>query len=137
MSITRWLWKGVACSLDSQQPAAAPNWHRLLFALPTGAASNFLPFTSFTMDRSPNSELLRESLAKNTRRRSLKTLFQLPLSTRTSTYGSLTTTTAVGSIPADIVRDIVDLLPPSDILSLSLAVRISFILDALCSGCVV
>ncbi|KAF8188960.1 hypothetical protein BJ912DRAFT_1022422 [Pholiota molesta] len=73
------------------------------------------------MDRSPNSELLRESLAKNTRRRSLKTLFQLPLSTRTSTYGSLTTTTAVGSIPADIVRDIVDLLPPSDILSLSLA----------------
>ena len=80
------------------------------------------------MERPQNLDL-RENLTKSNRRRSLKTLFQLPLSTRTSTYGSLSTTAPAGSIPADIVREIVDYLPPSDILSFSLAVRISLIID--------
>ncbi|PPQ85300.1 hypothetical protein CVT24_006411, partial [Panaeolus cyanescens] len=69
------------------------------------------------MERAYNA---RETLTKNSRRRSLKTLFQLPLSTRSSTYGSVATTASVGSIPADIVREIVDLLAPSDILNFSL-----------------
>ncbi|PPQ93590.1 hypothetical protein CVT25_005470 [Psilocybe cyanescens] len=73
------------------------------------------------MDDAYNYQDIRDSLTKNGRRRSLKTLFQLPLSTRTSIYGSISATAAVGSIPADIVREIVDLLAPSDILSFSLA----------------
>ncbi|KAF8964515.1 hypothetical protein BDZ97DRAFT_1660197 [Flammula alnicola] len=72
------------------------------------------------MERGPNYEAIRESLTKSNRRRSLRTLFQLPLSTRTSTYGSISTTAPVGSIPADIVREIVDFLSPSDILNFSL-----------------
>ncbi|KDR79531.1 hypothetical protein GALMADRAFT_63638 [Galerina marginata CBS 339.88] len=72
------------------------------------------------MERGPNYDSVCETLAKSNRRRSLKTLFQLPLSTRTSIYGSIPTTAAVGSIPADIVREIVDLLSASDILSFSL-----------------
>lgn len=82
------------------------------------------------MERPQNLDL-RDNLTKSNRRRSLKTLFQLPLSTRTSTYGSLSTSAPAGSIPADIVREIVDYLPPSDILSFSLVVRISLIIDGL------
>ncbi|KIM38487.1 hypothetical protein M413DRAFT_447723 [Hebeloma cylindrosporum] len=71
------------------------------------------------MEREFSYDLLWGTL-KNGRRRSLKTLFQLPLSARTSNYGTLSTMASVGSIPADIVREIVDLMSPSDILSFSL-----------------
>lgn len=89
--------------------------------------------TTKAMERAYNvgSVNARETLTKNSRRRSLKTLFQLPLSTRSSTYGSVSTTASVGSIPADIVREIVDLLAPSDILNFSLTVRIHSILISL------
>ncbi|KAH9476327.1 hypothetical protein JR316_0011902 [Psilocybe cubensis] len=73
------------------------------------------------MDDASSYQTIRGSLTKNGRRRSLKTLFQLPLSSRTSIYGSISGTLPVGSIPADIVREIVDLLAPSDILNFSLA----------------
>ncbi|KAF8148050.1 hypothetical protein B0H34DRAFT_738094 [Crassisporium funariophilum] len=73
---------------------------------------------------SSSSAFNRDSLTsalKNGRRKSLRNLFQIPLSTRSSTFGSVATTKpAVGSIPADIVREIVDLLAPADILSFSL-----------------
>ncbi|CAA7270550.1 unnamed protein product [Cyclocybe aegerita] len=72
------------------------------------------------MQRARSIEFIRESLTKRNRRRSFKNLFQLPLSARSSTYGPATTTAAVGSIPADIVREIVDLLSPADVLSFSL-----------------
>lgn len=75
------------------------------------------------MEREFSYDLLWGSLKKNGRRRSLKTLFQLPLSARTSNYGTLSTTASAGSIPVDIVREIVDLMSPSDILSFSLTVR--------------
>jgi len=77
------------------------------------------------MERSRNLESARETLTKNNRRRSLKNLFQLPLSTRSSVYGSSPAAEAVGSLPADIVREIVDLLSPADVLSLSLTVSSS------------
>lgn len=83
-----------------------------------------VPFSLlFAMERKFSYDLLWGSLKKNGRRRSLKTLFQLPLSARASSYGTLSTTTSVGSIPVDIVREIVDLMSPSDILSFSLTVR--------------
>jgi len=67
-------------------------------------------------------ELTRDSITKSTRRRSLKTLFQLPLSSRSPDFISASTAEAVGSIPADIVREIVDLLTPADVLNMSLTV---------------
>lgn len=79
----------------------------------------------------PQQHLVRDTLTKGNRRRSLKTLFQLPLTTRSSVYGALSTSAPAGSIPADIVREIVDYLSPSDILNFSLAVRTSLIIDGL------
>lgn len=71
-----------------------------------------------------NLETLRQHLTKHKhRRRSFKTRFNYPLSTRSSNYGSPITMPAVGSVPADIVREIVDLLSPADILNFSLTVR--------------
>jgi hypothetical protein len=87
--------------------------------------------TSFT---NPNSKLK----SKSDRRRSLKILFHIPLgarskscgyddidididgtSTKANTYAAL-----AGSLPQDIIREIVDLLSPADILSFSLTVRV-------------
>ena len=65
----------------------------------------------------------RDGLTKNSRRRSLKTLFQVPIPGRSCEHGPVSATEAVGSIPADVVREIVDLLSPADILSFSLTVR--------------
>ena len=88
-----------------------------------GPFSTCSPFTmSFMTERDFRYNLLWGSLKKNGRRKSLKTLFQLPLSARASNYGTLSTTASVGSIPADIVREIVDLMSASDILSFSLTV---------------
>ena len=75
------------------------------------------------MESALNAEAIRQGLTRDKRRRSLKTLFQLPLSARSSTHGSALATAAVGSLPADIVREVVDLLTPADILSFSLTVR--------------
>jgi hypothetical protein len=74
------------------------------------------------MEQVRNLEALRQSLTKDKRRRSLKTRFQHPFLTRSSSYGSLPPMSAGGSIPADIVRDLVDLLSPADILNFSLTV---------------
>ena len=61
--------------------------------------------------------------AKRARRKSLKTFFTLPLSAQSSGYGAPEETTAVGALPEDIIREIVDRLPSNDILSFSLTVR--------------
>lgn len=73
------------------------------------------------------------------RRRRLKTLFHIPLGARSKSCGyddididvdgtsmkPNTLTTLAGSVlPQDIIREIVDLLPPADILSFSLTVRV-------------
>ncbi|KAF9456661.1 hypothetical protein BDZ94DRAFT_331836 [Collybia nuda] len=57
---------------------------------------------------------------KSNRRRSLGALFRIPLSARSPDYHSISTSKPVGSVPADIIREIVDLLSPADILSFSL-----------------
>ncbi|RDB15634.1 hypothetical protein Hypma_004008 [Hypsizygus marmoreus] len=62
----------------------------------------------------------RPQLVKANRRRSLGALFRIPLSTRAPDYPSISASTSVGSIPPDIIREIADLLSPTDILSLSL-----------------
>ena len=83
----------------------------------------------------------------NRRRRSLKTLFHIPCSARSSSgyddtdvdidatsmkaNGTTSTALVLGSVlPQDIIRDIVDLLSPADILSLSLTVRVFFHLSS-------
>lgn len=63
--------------------------------------------------------------ARPTRRRSWGGLLRIPLSTRSQDYLSISRSKPVGSVPADIIREIVDLLSPSDILSFSLTVRFS------------
>ena len=75
------------------------------------------------MEQVRNLEVLRQNFTRNKRRRSSKTRFQRPLLTRSSSHGSLPPIHAVGYVPADIVREIVDLLSPSDILNFSLTVR--------------
>jgi hypothetical protein len=70
-------------------------------------------------------ETLRQNFTRDKRRRSFKTRFH-PLLDRSSSYGSLSSISAVGSVPADVVREIVDLLSPGDILNFSLTVRVSF-----------
>jgi hypothetical protein len=67
---------------------------------------------------------------KANRRRSLGALFRIPLSARSPDYHSISTSKPVGSIPADIIREIVDLLAPADILSFSLTVHLSFHLQS-------
>ncbi|GLB40830.1 hypothetical protein LshimejAT787_0900450 [Lyophyllum shimeji] len=79
------------------------------------------------------SNLNRPQLAKTNRRRSLSALFRIPLSTRTPEYPVISASQAVGSVPADIIREVVELLSPADILSFSLtssAVR-AFLIPAL------
>ena len=86
--------------------------------------------TSFT---NPNSKFQ----TKSDRRRCLKTLFRIPLGARSKTCGyddididgtsmkANTSTTLAGLVlPHDIIREIVDLLSPADILSFSLTVRV-------------
>ena len=110
----------VASSLGQSHPLRARQ-RQHSFAVPFLTCS---PCTmSFMTEGEFRYDLLWGSLRKNGRRKSLKTLFQLPLSARTSNYGTLSTTASVGSLPADIVREIVDLMSPSDILSFSLTVR--------------
>jgi len=78
----------------------------------------------------PNSKLR----SKSDRRRCLKTLFHIPLGARSKSCGyddvdgtsinADTYTSLAGSVlPQDIIREIVDLLSPADILSFSLTVR--------------
>ena len=89
--------------------------------------------TSFT---NPSSKLK----PKSDRRRCLKTLLHIPLGARTkscgyddidididgtSTKANTSTTMASSGLPQDIIREIVDLLSPADILSFSLTVRVS------------
>ena len=77
--------------------------------------------------------------SKSDRRRCLKTLFHLPLGARSKSCGyddidididgtsmkANTSTTLAGSVlPQDIIREVVDLLSPADILSFSLTVRV-------------
>jgi hypothetical protein len=81
--------------------------------------------------------------SKSDRRRCLKTLFHIPLGARsksqscgyddidididgTSMKANTSTTLVCSALPQDIIREIVDLLPPSDILSFSLTVRVFF-----------
>ena len=86
--------------------------------------------TSFT---NPNPKLK----SKSDRRRCLKTLFHIPLGGRSKSCGyddidididgtlmkPNTSSTLAGSVlPQDIIREIVDLLSPADILSFSLTV---------------
>lgn len=63
---------------------------------------------------------------KATRRRSFKTLLQIPrsLSSRSSECRSLSKSRHVGSIPADIILEVVDLLSPLDVLNFSLTVSL-------------
>ena len=88
--------------------------------------------SSHQSSTSPNSKLK----SKSDRRRYLKTLFHRPLGTRSKSCGyddididgtSMkvnTSTSLVGSLPQDIIREIADLLSPADILSFSLTVRV-------------
>ncbi|KAF8066514.1 hypothetical protein FPV67DRAFT_1416763 [Lyophyllum atratum] len=62
----------------------------------------------------------RPQLAKTNRRRSLSALFRIPLSTRTPDCPAISAAKPIGSVPADIIREVVDLLAPADILSFSL-----------------
>jgi hypothetical protein len=87
--------------------------------------------TSFT---NPNSKLK----SKSDRRRCLKTLFHIPLGARSKSCGyddidididgtlmkANTSTLASSVLPQDIIREIVDLLSPADILSFSMTVRV-------------
>ncbi|KAF8886606.1 hypothetical protein CPB84DRAFT_1816707 [Gymnopilus junonius] len=66
------------------------------------------------MDRGPNYESIQLPASQ------LKTIFQIPLSTRTSIYASISTSPSKGSLPPDIFREIVEFLSPADILSFSL-----------------
>jgi hypothetical protein len=60
--------------------------------------------------------------ARTTRRRSWGGLLRIPLSTRSQDYLSISRSKPVGSVPTDIILEIADLLPPTDILSFSLTV---------------
>ena len=91
------------------------------------------PRRSSTSFANPNSRLK----SKSDRRRCLKTLFHIPLGARSKSCGyddmdgtlkkaSNSTTLAGCVLPQDIIRDIVDLLSPSDILSFSLTVSVFF-----------
>lgn len=93
--------------------------------------SSHLSSTSFT---NSNSKIK----PKSDRRRCLKTFLHIPLGARTKTCGyddidndgtstkaNISTTMAGSVLPQDIIREIVDLLSPADILSFSLTVRIS------------
>ena len=88
---------------------------------------------SSTSFANPNSKLK----FKSDRRRCLKTLFHIPLGARSKSCGyddididgtsmkANTSTLLAGSVlPQDIIREIVDLLSPADILSFSLTVRV-------------
>ena len=85
-------------------------------------------------------ELARSSLAATTpaakaekrsrRKSSLKTFFQLPVTAKSPVVLSPEGTTVVGSLPEDIVREIVDRLQPNDILNFSLTVSACCLLGA-------
>jgi hypothetical protein len=62
--------------------------------------------------------------ARTTRRRSWGGLLRIPLSTRSQDCLSISTSKPVGYVPADILREIADLLIPADILSFSLTVSL-------------
>ena len=70
-------------------------------------------------------ETIRQNFTRDKRRRSFKSRFH-PLLDRSSSYSSLSPMPAVGSVPADVVREIVDLLSPGDILNFSLTVCILY-----------
>jgi hypothetical protein len=70
-----------------------------------------------------SSESRKPRLTDAKRRRSLSVLFRIPLATRSVNYHSVVASKlVVGSIPADVIREIVDLLSPADILNFSLTV---------------
>jgi hypothetical protein len=93
-------------------------------ALPFRAFQQLSPFEATEM-REINVERPELEPARTARRRSWGGLLRIPLSTRSQDYLSISRSQPVGSVPADIILEIADLLSPSDILSFSLTVRSS------------
>lgn len=115
--------RGCACLRNSSSLSqTVVSSHRRRCPLGLSPHHQYLPFIPNKMREagSQTPEL------KSNRRRSLGALFRIPLSTRSPDYHSISTSKPVGSIPADIIREIADLLSPADILNFSLTVRSSF-----------